>query len=169
MGSSYVEAPVLVGRATELERCDRLLAAATSGRGTLLLVSGEAGIGKTALVTAIGERATAGEAAFGLGRCFETDAMPAFAPWQELLLELHRTGLAGLDQLPAPFGNAAASRTAYELQQHVTRRLIDAASQRPIVRCLDDVHQADPDTLELLWYLVRELHTARVLAMDLSL
>jgi predicted ATPase len=82
MASPLVEAPILVGRTAEMERCDHLITATLQGRGTLLLVSGEAGIGKTALATAMGARATGEGAVFALGRCFEADAMPAFAPWQ---------------------------------------------------------------------------------------
>jgi hypothetical protein len=64
-----------------------------------------------------------------------------------LLQDLRGSAIVGLDRLSPPFGNAAACRTAYELQQQVTRTLIDAAErQPPLVLCLDDVHWADPDS-----------------------
>jgi predicted ATPase len=162
MTGALAGTPTLVGRTAELERCDRLLEAALSGRGALLLVSGEAGIGKTALLTALGGRGEARGAHFALGRCVAADAMPAFAPWQELFSSLRRTA-AGFEAAPPPFGEHAGSRTAYELRHLVTRTLVEAAAQRPLLLCLDDVHWADPDSLELLWFVARELGAARIL------
>jgi MoxR-like ATPase len=59
--------PVLVGRADLLALADRRIAAARDGTGHLLLLAGEAGIGKTRLLEAIRERAAAaGFAVFGV-------------------------------------------------------------------------------------------------------
>jgi hypothetical protein len=118
-----------LGPFAELKRCERFIERALSGQGTMILISGEAGIGKTALTAAVGERAQARGAAFAVGSCCESGGMPAFEAWQELFEELRETG-AQLDGFAAPFGDAAASRTAYELMLSVARALI-AASRHP--------------------------------------
>ena len=77
----------LVGRVAELERCDRFIERVLVGRGTLLLISGEAGIGKTALVAEISARASAHGAAVAIGlsppvslaRCDPLDGTPGHA------------------------------------------------------------------------------------------
>src|SRR5690349_20875631 len=154
---------MLVGRDAEMERADLLVEGIFSGSGALMLINGEAGIGKSALVSAIAERAQQRGARFALGCCYET-GVPAFASWQQLLRELRLTGL-NLDQLPAPFGIGTTSRTAYELMQTVTRALVEASRQEPLVLCIDDVHWADRDTLELLWFVSRELRSAAILML----
>jgi predicted ATPase len=136
----------LIGRQAELRRVDRLLQDMLSGRGALLLLSGESGIGKTALATVIRQRAQARGATVAVGRCYETAGMPAFAPWQDLLADLQAAGVA-LEELPPPFGHAPISLTAYELLQAVTRGLLGVAREHALVLCMEDVHWADRDTL----------------------
>ena len=90
---------MLVGRDAEVERADLLVEGILSSSGSLMMIDGEAAIGKSALVGAIARRAQQRGARFALGCCYET-GMPAFASWQQLLGELRLTGL-NLDQLPA--------------------------------------------------------------------
>src|SRR3954466_4804275 len=102
---SAASSGTLVGREAELRRAERLLDEALAGHGALLLLSGESGIGKSALAAAIGQRAQEHGATVAVGRCYETGGMPAFAPWQDLLTELHASGF-GMQPLPPPFGEA---------------------------------------------------------------
>ena len=155
-------APILVGRSAELGLGDRCLDAIRNGQGVLLLISGEAGIGKTSLATAIGRRAETQGAFFAVGRCFETGGMPAFAPWTELLAGPTLTATTDLSSLPPPFGTGAPLRSAYELMRSVVTGLGMVARERPLVLLLDDLHWADPDTLELLWFVTRELESTRL-------
>ena len=69
---------VLLGRNADLGRLQAAVSAARNGRGGLVLVTGEAGIGKTRLV----EAATAGDRTLW-GRCWESGGAPAFWPWVE--------------------------------------------------------------------------------------
>ena len=164
MSSAAAEPVRLIGREAELGTADRLLETMLGGRGALLLVGGETGIGKTALAMAIGQRAQVRGSRFAVGRCYETNAMPAFASWLELLADL-RTARSDLPRLPAPFGDATPSRTAFELLQSVTRVLLGHAREQPLVLCLEDVHWADGDTLELLWFFSRELRNVSALML----
>ena len=49
--------------------------------------------------------------------------------------------------------------------QTVAHRLAEAARTRPLVLLLDDLHWADPDTLELLWFVTRDLATAPLVVL----
>jgi AAA ATPase domain len=70
------------------QRGERLIEDAVGGHGTLLLVRGEAGIGKTALANGIGSRALERGAGFAVGRCYEGEGTPAFEARRDLLEEL---------------------------------------------------------------------------------
>ncbi len=154
----------LVGREAELQRAERLIDAAMGGHGALLLIRGEAGIGKSALTTELGRRAQGRGAAFAVGRCYEGGSTPAFEPWQDLFEELSNVGLR-IGGLPPPFGDGAGARTAYELMQSVVRALIAASREQPLILCLEDLHWADRDTLELMWFLSRHLRSAAILVL----
>src|SRR5438132_10506552 len=85
---SPLSCPVVVGRTAPLETLERLLRDAHAGKGAALLISGEAGIGKTRLVS----EARAQAAALGLqvlaGASFEPDRAVAYAPLVDLLRSL---------------------------------------------------------------------------------
>lgn len=146
----------LVGREREQQRLDALLAAAADGHGRLVLVGGEAGIGKTALVRALAAEAAARGAAVLVGGCYDLSATPPYGPWRELL-----TGLPSGDGLPplpaaltdvgdpAPGGEAALFR-------QVLGVLAAVAATRPAVVVLEDLHWADPASLDLLRFLARQ-------------
>ncbi|WP_238491007.1 helix-turn-helix transcriptional regulator [Actinoplanes flavus] len=75
----------LVARVTEVVALDRLRAAAAAGSGAVVLITGEAGIGKTAVVEEFSARATAAGATVLTGRADPGEGAPAFWPWSRLL------------------------------------------------------------------------------------
>jgi predicted ATPase len=78
-----VIAPLMVGRDAQLAALDALIASVANGHGTTLLISGEAGIGKSRLLAVARERFRdlAGSDAFVLqGHCYEYDRMLPYAP-----------------------------------------------------------------------------------------
>src|SRR5687768_265807 len=83
-----VVCPVMVGRDAPLSTVAHLLERARSGQGTTLLVSGEAGIGKSRLVRALGEQARALGFATLRGACFEADRAQPYAPVTDLVRTL---------------------------------------------------------------------------------
>jgi len=78
----------LVGRARELVVIAQALAEAEAGRGRLVLLAGEPGIGKTSLADAA--TAMAAERRFTVywGRCWESGGAPAYFPWLGVLSAL---------------------------------------------------------------------------------
>jgi DNA-binding CsgD family transcriptional regulator/tetratricopeptide (TPR) repeat protein len=136
-----VTAEPLVGRARELRDGAALLAGVAAGRGGLLVVSGEAGIGKTRLAREIAGSALAAGIAVVWGRCVETEGAPAYWPWRQVVRGL------GADP-DAVFGGAVESpEERFRLVDEVRRLL---AERGPLVVMLDDVHVADEASLSLL-------------------
>src|SRR5687768_15372233 len=78
-------APLLVGRRREQALLREHLGAAIAGRGSLVLIGGEAGIGKTALAEALASDAAAGGALVLVGHCYDLIETPPYGPWTELL------------------------------------------------------------------------------------
>ncbi|WP_169979224.1 BTAD domain-containing putative transcriptional regulator [Microbispora sp. H10836] len=78
----------LIARREQLQRAAERLALARRGRGGVLLVSGEAGIGKTSLAEAVADEASALGMAVAWGRCAEDTGAPAFWPWLQVLRDL---------------------------------------------------------------------------------
>jgi DNA-binding CsgD family transcriptional regulator/tetratricopeptide (TPR) repeat protein len=148
-----------VGRDQELGVLEQALSAAFDGQGVLVLVSGEAGIGKTSLIEVAARRAEGLGTTTATGRCYEGSGAPAFAPWHDLFADLGIVSSLDAATLPPPFGNGPAVESAYELMQTVASQIADAARLRPLILLLDDLHWADQDTLDLLWFVSRDLRS----------
>jgi DNA-binding CsgD family transcriptional regulator len=157
------QAPPLVGREREQVFLREVLAAALSGHGRLVLLGGEAGIGKTTLAKDFVEEAAARGAAVAVSRCYEAGGVPAFGPWRELLADLPRPVIE--DPLPPPFGSGPPAQSAYQLMQAVATHLRAIAAGRPLVLLLDDLHWADRDTLDLLDEVSKSLARTSILLL----
>src|SRR6266545_5693961 len=81
-----------VGRARELRLFDEALAAARGGEGRLVVVAGEAGIGKTRLCREVARRAEKAGAVVAWGTCWPDTGAPPLWPWQAILAELGDEG-----------------------------------------------------------------------------
>lgn len=173
----------VVGRSAELAILQDAIDAARSGRGGTVLISGEAGIGKSRLIAEGLARAQS----FGFlcleGTCFERDAGFPFAAWIDLLqtylswipagrqarlLEEERA-LAALLPIPASKRNSPDSaRTDPETEK---RRLIDILVEfvfgktagQPVLVVLEDLHWSDRTSCEALVTLARRLSARPVL------
>jgi DNA-binding NarL/FixJ family response regulator len=152
-------------RAGALRALRERLVAAIEGQGALVLIRGPAGIGKTSLALACREKARSCGAAYAAAHCYERATAPPYAPWHDLLRQLR--GVAGMDTgaLPEPFGGAPPAGTAYQLAQVVCASLERAATERPLVLLLDDLHWADQDSLDLLDYITRRLSNLPLLIL----
>src|SRR5262245_30103373 len=99
-----------VGRREELRRLDTAFEAATRGRGRIVLLVGEPGIGKTATAEQLAESAQKAGAEVLVGRCYEGAGAPPFWPWHQVLDAYVATRDAST--VADDFGNAAADVAA---------------------------------------------------------
>jgi DNA-binding CsgD family transcriptional regulator len=148
----------LVGRDRELGVLRDHLAAARAERGSLVLIGGEAGIGKTALAEAVCREAEGQGALVLIGRCFDLSETPPYGPWVELFARFHTAN--GDPPLPTAFarrGTVGAVMSQAALFQQVLDFFIALSARRPLVLLLDDAHWMDPASLDLLRVLARSL------------
>ncbi|WP_433303512.1 ATP-binding protein [Actinoplanes sp. CA-030573] len=122
---------------------------ARSGSGRLVLIAGEPGAGKTRLA---GLTATAG-VPVAHGRAIEPAGSPPYWPFRQILQALGRPGM---------FGAASAAEERFRRFEAVSAALIDAAEPAGLVLVLDDLHWADPGSLQLLVHLARSLAASRL-------
>lgn len=165
---SAASRPPLVGRTDELGLLSGALAAAGAGTPGVVLVSGEAGVGKTRLVTELaavaartgalvlsGTAVDVGESppllALGLAvRALDAEGRAALDPWS--------AELAGLGILPG----AGAAAHPLDLAGRV---LLGAAADRPVLWIVEDVQWADRATRDLVTYLTATMGSARLLVV----
>ena len=157
-----LRAHTLVGRAAELAEIEGAVAAAGGGRGGLLLITGEAGVGKSRVLAETRASATARGAAVLSGR-----AAPGSGPLRVVSeglldgwrgrpfpdapsLRPFRAALARLVPGWAEAGAPAASPDAALTLAEGLLELFHTAYDGPVVLALEDLHAADPETLELL-------------------
>jgi hypothetical protein len=165
-----------VGRAEPSSRLDRAYRtltgpdAAGARRPGLALVTGEAGIGKTALLTRFAAAVAARGAMVVWGTCWDDDQAPAWWPWTQAVRALldQREGLDA--DLPAamaavvpeavgtappdPTGSFPAGRLG--VFDATGRWLADVVRSGPVVIILDDLQWADLSTVDLMRFLTRQ-------------
>ena len=176
---------VFVGREQELQQLKAAFDRALSGQGSLVTVVGEPGIGKTALCEQIATYAAMRGGRSLVGHCYEEGSLSLpYLPFIEALRtyvmsrevdhlksELG-TGAADVARIvsevrqrlplkPSPPGDPEEER--YHLFQAVTGFLRNASAVQPLLIVLEDLHDADKGTMELLVHVSRNLSGARLL------
>jgi eukaryotic-like serine/threonine-protein kinase len=163
-----------VGRGDAMGRLARALHEARAARGRLMLLTGEAGIGKTRCLSELALVARQLEIGVWAGRCLEGGRGAPFWPWRQVLGDalaeealdpaLAAEGRALLEEL-IPHANAdrlkamaASSAVAarFWVLEKLSRWLVESAEATPRVVFLDDVHWADEASLDLLTFLAAE-------------
>lgn len=150
----------LVGRCRELDELGQLTSEATRGGGALVLVSGEAGIGKTTMLSCLAELAHAAGMPVLAGRTVVDEGAPAFWPWLRVLTQGHDLGLS-----PAllDLGDGPPAQARFVAIDRTARTLVAAAAPAGLLVTLDDVQWADDGTLQLLRHVCAELPGSRLL------
>ncbi len=179
----------LVGRAAPVQRLVEVVSACVGGRASAVLVSGEAGIGKTSLIrTALDASpaiASPGSAVVGWGTCWHGDGAPGFWPWMQAFTAVanavgsdvasaaagHDIGLLSIlirefgSPMPTvpPMGDPDQHRLV--LLDAAAAWLETLAADRCVVVVLDDLQWADASTLDLLDYVIRVPRSAQLLVI----
>ena len=135
----------LLERSEQLDRLDALLAETASGNGRLVFIGGEAGVGKTALVSWFAERARS-QARVLVGGCDSLATPRPLGPVLDMRLEVEPSRLRGLELYTALLAELGAQR-------------------RPTVAVFEDVHWADQATLDLLRFIGRRAGGVRALVI----
>lgn len=153
----------LIGRDAELQQVHRVMDAARSGRGQVLLISGEAGIGKSRLVSeAFFHWGKDGVRAL-VGHCYEQDQKLPYAP----LIDLLRAQIPEVSEdLRGLYGDAPPTSEPEQEKRRLFEALLTVlTTPSPLpsppreerVVAIEDVHWADEASLEFLLFLARRI------------
>ena len=164
----------LVGRVAELGTLVTAVAGAREGQASVVVLGGDAGVGKTRLLGELVDRANADGVLCLIGHCVDLgDTPPPYLPFTEaftrLLAERRELGEQLLDAVPALArllpGRVAEARVPVErgeLFDSVFAALSHLAAEAPVALIIEDVHWADQATRDLLGFLFTRLGAERV-------
>ncbi|MFQ5933765.1 MAG: AAA family ATPase, partial [Dehalococcoidia bacterium] len=178
---------VFVGREEELGRLHAAFDSAASGQGSLIMVAGEPGIGKTALCQQLASYVDTRDGKILTGHCYEEGSLSLpYLPFVEALRshvlsrepeDLKRELGSGAEPLSRivpevrekvqfqPRERASPEEERFRLMQSVTDFLSSVAEKKLLLLILEDLHDADKDTLSALTHLARNLSDARLLVV----
>jgi DNA-binding SARP family transcriptional activator len=154
----------LVGREVELSRLSQAIEAGIAGRGAIVLIGGEPGIGKSRMAEALARYAAAVGARVAVGRSWEAGGAPAFWPWVQALRTLLREDkIEQISDLVGPaLDDQETEGTRFRMFQSIAGLLRLVAGEAPTAVFLDDLHAADAPSLLLLRFLAGELADTRI-------
>src|SRR5580700_8741138 len=174
----------LVGRTAELGQMRGLLAESASGQPVVLLVSGDAGVGKTALLTELSAEAAGCGFTVLSGRCAELADTVPYLPLADALRGAATGGVADGSLQEALSARPVLARLLPD--REITRQpgdlpgmaqqqlfgavlgmLTELAEAAPVLLVLEDLHWADRSTRDLVTFLTRMLRSERI-ALALS-
>jgi DNA-binding SARP family transcriptional activator len=178
---THVTSHRLVGRERPLAAARNALDDTVAGRGHVVLVAGEPGIGKTRLVQELAEMARARRVDVAWGRCNDNEGAPPLWPWTQVLRTLRairpieelaeaakRAGPALAPLVPdlagdgVAFGPVTPEHSRFLLYDATTRLLLELAARQPLLLIVEDLHWADSVSLELAGHLAEHLTAAPV-------
>jgi DNA-binding SARP family transcriptional activator len=178
-----VQAPdtPLIGRGEEAARLRAGLAEAVAGEGRVMVIVGEAGVGKTRLMAELAAEVHTVGGSVLVGRCHESEKILPFGPWVDALgggrVRAERRWLAALPlavrrelgRLLPELGGGDAEATAppdyLKLFEGVALLLGHVAGRQPAVLILEDLHWADEMSVRLLAFIARRLPGWRLLLL----
>src|SRR4051794_4147699 len=159
-GGAAAPAQRLLGRHVEREALDALVRSVSAGASRALVVRGEPGVGKSALLAYVAESAKRCRIVYAVG--VESEMELAFAGLQQLCAPL----LDRLDRLPAPQRDALATAFGLRAGQAPDRFLVslavlsllgEAAEHTPLICLVDDAHWLDRASTQVLAFVARRL------------
>ena len=176
---------ILVGREEELSTLEDALLSACRGEGSVVVLAGDAGIGKSRLCAELAERAERIGATVLEGSCSEADIALPYLPFLEAIgnylstsasanvrerLGVHVRELSKvfpqLAEVASPAANDAETPDGrLRLFEAILALLALAAEERGLLLIVEDLHWADASTRELLDYITRRLRNRRMLVL----
>ena len=175
---------LFIGRQQELAVLTAALDATLSGRGQMVMLAGEPGIGKTRTAQELARQAQEKGVQVLWGWCYEGEGAPSYWPWVDTLRSYVQHTEPGLlrDQLgsgAAPIGemipeileivdgvkpapNLEPDQARFRLFDAITGFLKRASEDSPILLVLDDLHWADRPSLLLLEFVAQQLDGSRI-------
>ena len=176
----------IAGRDRELAALRSGFDEAVAGRGRVVLVAGEAGIGKTTLLESFAGAVEDRDARVVWGHCWEAGGAPAYWPWvQALRAALSMPGASALVEPVRPYLELVArlipevvgpgtreqpssiegDHERFALFDAISRVIQAIGSEHPFVIVLEDLHAADISSLLLLKFVARDVRSSRCLVI----
>jgi hypothetical protein len=177
---------VFVGRQQEMDDLKAALEDTLGGRGRMVTLVGEPGIGKTRTARELATYAGLRGAQVLWGRCYEEQGVPPYWPWVQAVRDYARgktpeelTSVMGsgaskiaevvsdvrtkLPGLPKPTQMDSPEAARFRLFDSISTFLRNASVKQPIMLVLDDLQWSDRPSLVLLRFLVRDMGNSRIL------
>ncbi len=171
----------LIGRDHALTAVRAELNRTLTSHGGLVLVSGEAGIGKTTFAASVADEARHNNALVISGTAWDRDGAPGYWPWIQVVRDLQRSAepdewesasAAAGQALSYLVGAADGPPTSditgdctFWVHDSLTTLLVTASRNRPVIVVLDDLHWADAASIALLEFLAHHAWFERVLVV----
>ncbi len=156
----------LVGREQELCELEQAFKRARDGSGGLVLVSGQAGIGKTTLIRSLMTHALDQDAIVLEGCCYDLSTSAPYSLWLDMSDRYQASG--DLPEMPVVLrrGTGVGELESQMALFDVAREFCESlTSYGPVVLILEDLHWADQSSLDLLRYLSRHLERIGMLVI----
>lgn len=154
-------ADLLVGRERELADLDQRVADAVAGDGQVVLIEGDAGVGKTSLAAAVVRHARRAGVRTAWGACLEGEGAAPYRPWLQVLKSL---GLPA-SRLGESDRDDHASR--FQVFDETIELLGDAADPEGLLVVIDDLHWADMPSVRLFQFAATAVADVRLLLLGL--
>lgn len=173
-----------IGRAQEMARITAAFDDAIEGRGGLVMLAGEPGIGKTRLTEELTHVAVDRNTLVIRGACYEGGNAPPYWPWTQTIRSLLTepseaivvalgSGAAVIAEIFPDIKNVVSNlenapvvdpeQARFRLFNTITSFLSEISVSKPLVIVLDDLHWADRSSLDLLEFVAREVSTTSML------
>jgi len=184
-GPDFLAVGEFIGMQREMRELRAALEDTLSGRGRLLMLMGDTGIGKTRTAQELATYAGLRGAQVLWGRCYREQGMPPYWPWiqvirsyvqerdEERLRSEMGAGAVEIAELVSevreripdlePVSQGSPEQARFRLFESISSFLKAASKQQPLVIILDDLHLADQPSLSLLQFVARELRGTRLL------
>jgi DNA-binding CsgD family transcriptional regulator len=160
-GTSTHSRTPLIGRGPQLQELERLYAAASLGESALVLLWGEAGIGKTRLIEEFVSGTAVTAARVAKSACFESLSAP-FSPVRDVLAALGAGDPFEPQEREEPA--LASEHARYKIFLRAAT-LLESFADRPLLMILDDLQWADFATLDFLAFLMPRVAASRILVL----